>query len=315
MPREQALAQMRARAAESSQHLYPGEDIILLCRMLFEAPEGGTFRNPIFSSDAFFFGRDANGASISKQVTDYAPEILTLVNDVPFYFSFPTNDGMMGMTGGGRRDSGENYLAYCLSQMRWTTRRYHPASPAILQAAVDQLLASGQWVHAPPEETKSMLAKQISDKPEPVGISLGIETGNFGGGGGGIQPINARGQETVRRDVPYGIFLQMLNGWPPYHYVVKFSTLHEPQIYDGDAFLAGIWLEAAPNTSGPSVQSRGQLSVFAGTRPPPGTTLTIDVTDHFGHAVSATMILLENQAVDFYAPISTSPSSIRPVGP
>ena len=108
------------------------EQVIILCRMLFEARSKQKFRRPLIGF-ADFVTRDRN----------WPLEPIAIVDEVPFVI-------VRGYGGSGIPESAARYLDYCLKNCAWTTRRYKKDDEKSISAALDKLVKSkksalGEW--------------------------------------------------------------------------------------------------------------------------------------------------------------------------
>ncbi len=152
LPKEQAIAQLRRWAVADlatpsgpetpAQQLLREDEyrasaryefqVIALCRMLFEAPSGTTFRTA-----RIIRIRPLAGSSAA----DWPLLPIALVDGVPFDIRSPAAMGYSGPP----PERAAAYLDYCIAQMQWAYRRYAPAKPEDLKNAYDDLLASKKW--------------------------------------------------------------------------------------------------------------------------------------------------------------------------
>jgi hypothetical protein len=121
------------------------DQIIILCRMLFEAKPHGEFRRPMLGGFMFY------GNTSEK---DWPLEPITIVDDVPLKI-------VSGYFLAGQAESGSAYLAYCLKNTDWTNRRYQPSDEADIESALDKLLSSSIWKRPLNRDEVSNLTEQI----------------------------------------------------------------------------------------------------------------------------------------------------------
>lgn len=141
LQKEEAVARLQQWAVSQKYD----EQVIILCRMLFEPRPGVEFRRPMLGGPQFF------GKTTMK---DWPLEPITVIDDVPFLI---VNTYVLG----GVAEQGPTYLNYCLSNANWTTRRYRAVSKVEIAAAFEKLLKS-----IPPDEQQSkwelgIISKQI----------------------------------------------------------------------------------------------------------------------------------------------------------
>jgi len=110
LPKEQAEAQLRQWVQSDKQSL--GLRSRVLCLIMFEPKPGEPFDPPWIK-----------------------PDFVQIVDGVPFVRGF-------GGLGGRPPDPPVTYFDYCYMHGQWTTRHYHPVTPADLQAALAKLLVN-----------------------------------------------------------------------------------------------------------------------------------------------------------------------------
>jgi hypothetical protein len=141
MRKEDAIALLQ-KWAKSPKH---DGQVIILCRMLFEAKKGAEFRSPLLGGPQF------NGGTT---MMDWPLEPITIVDDIPFVI-------VLGYFLAGQAEEAPSYLSYCLSNAEWTSRHYHIARKREINAALQKLLKSSVWKHRLDEWEMGMLRKQI----------------------------------------------------------------------------------------------------------------------------------------------------------
>jgi len=123
------------------------DQIIILCRMLFEAKPHGEFRRPMLGMFMFY------GKTSYK---DWPLEPITIIDDVPF-------EVVNGYILAGHAEEGPEYLAYCLKNTEWTNRRYQPSNKANMESALEKLLNSTIWKRQLNRDEVSSLREQIQN--------------------------------------------------------------------------------------------------------------------------------------------------------
>jgi fermentation-respiration switch protein FrsA (DUF1100 family) len=119
--------------------------VVILCRMLFRAKPGGTFRPA------------AVGKPIPDGPADRRPwplEPIEVVDGVPFKV-------VSGYTLTGEWEHAANYLAYCLRECEWNPEPYRPKSAAEKRAALAKLNASLNPTSPLPENDRLVYGWQI----------------------------------------------------------------------------------------------------------------------------------------------------------
>ena len=188
------------------------QQVILLCRMLFEAIPGHGFRSPGIGA----------GFSLMRIGQYESPlEPMGISNGIPFLLARP------GLMGGWHSDlepgpeRAADYLEYCLKETRWTSCRYAPAEPAALQKALDGLLQQTSWPRPPTVSDIRSLTNQI--RPfEPPALRLGqVEISGRGvGGGAGFNTGDIRPPPTKSEvGVPLIAIEKVSGGLRPYHFM------------------------------------------------------------------------------------------------
>ncbi len=120
--------------------------IIILCRMLFQPPEGETIRRPRLGSPISLDGQ--------FELKDWPSEPISLVNNVPFLVT-------TGYALGGQPESARVYLSFCLSKnYEWTSESYYVSTQWQLNNALAELKTSRKWS----EEAVQVLESQIVEE-------------------------------------------------------------------------------------------------------------------------------------------------------
>ncbi|MEO6054328.1 MAG: hypothetical protein ABIP97_09970 [Chthoniobacterales bacterium] len=128
LPRDQAIGYLRKRANEGTHE----QQVIILCRMLFEARPGEEFRRAVLGLPSFLGARYANLEELFKQ---WPLEPITLVDDIPFVILW----GGYAVAGGPSETS-SHYLEYCVEHTNWSSRRYKVVDKKQIEAALGKLL-------------------------------------------------------------------------------------------------------------------------------------------------------------------------------
>jgi len=98
--------------------------VMVLCRMLFEAPPGEIFERPKLGAASFLGG---------TSYRDWPLEPITLVDNIPFSI-------VMGYMGAGLEQPAMDYLLYCIRKMNWTSQRFAPVDARQMEAACSALI-------------------------------------------------------------------------------------------------------------------------------------------------------------------------------
>lgn len=114
---------------------------IILCRMLFTAKPGGTFRRPLLGGPGFITSReDVPGLSDPRCDQHWPLEPIALADGVPFCI-------VTGYALAGAAEKAGAYLAYCRKETQWSPLRYHPVARDGMESALQKLER-----HIPPKD-------------------------------------------------------------------------------------------------------------------------------------------------------------------
>lgn len=102
------------------------EEIFPLCRMLFEAKDGGVLRRPLLGAPVFLSGTSER---------DWPLEPIALMEGIPILI-------VKGYALGGHSESAIAYLDYCLKVGRWRGQAYVPATTDQIGAIIGRFLAA-----------------------------------------------------------------------------------------------------------------------------------------------------------------------------
>jgi len=141
LPKEEAIARLQEWAVSEKYD----EQVIILCRMLFEPRPGVAFRRPLLGGPQFF-GK--------TKMTDWPLEPITVIDDVPLLIVI--NYMLAGVA-----ERAPSYLNHCLSNANWTTRRFRTVSKAEIAAAFEKLLKSTPSNESQSDWEFELISKQI----------------------------------------------------------------------------------------------------------------------------------------------------------
>jgi hypothetical protein len=120
--KEDAIARLQKWATSRKYD----EQIIILCRMLFEPRPGIEFRRPMLGDPQFYS---------ETTIKDWPLEPITLVDGVPFLI-------VGGYVLAGLAEEGSSYLNYCLSNANWSSKQYRSVNKQEINIAFEKLLKS-----------------------------------------------------------------------------------------------------------------------------------------------------------------------------
>jgi hypothetical protein len=121
LPPQERATRLEAMARDPSRSY----EVFPLCRMLFEARDGGVFRSPMLGAAEFVAGT----------YTDWPLEPITLSDGIPFLI-------VRGYMLAGMPESAEMYVTYCLANCQWTQRKYIAATNAQIKQALERLISA-----------------------------------------------------------------------------------------------------------------------------------------------------------------------------
>jgi hypothetical protein len=104
--------------------------IIVLCRMLFEKKENGEFRRPMIGGAVFFGATDYD---------DWLKEPIEIVDGIPFVIT-------RGYFLGGLPESAAAYLEYCEDNCQWNELIYILPSQDEKEGALKKILELDKWI-------------------------------------------------------------------------------------------------------------------------------------------------------------------------
>lgn len=145
--KDKGVAKLRGWA-ETRKH---DEQVIVLCRMLFEPGKGGEFLPPRLGGPGFLAGTGAE---------DWPLEPIAIIDGIPFRI-------VTGYMLAGEAEGGLSYLDYCLAHTNWSIRRYRIVTDETIKAAFEKLKQSPKWKRPLTEWELSLLGKQIAAPAAP----------------------------------------------------------------------------------------------------------------------------------------------------
>jgi hypothetical protein len=179
LPEAQRVAQLRAWAeAKDLDQWALSEQVVSLCRMLFEPNPGQPFQPSSLVTPVFVGSLDDSSPDFGLvQTWPLAP--ITLVDGIPFSvvgeiyprMTFKDLAFHRGIDVAMRqifRPDAMAYLEYCLKETRWTSRRFSPATPEALNRALDQLLHQHIWPERLSEQQMEFFTDQVQPQATPL---------------------------------------------------------------------------------------------------------------------------------------------------
>jgi hypothetical protein len=148
MGKEKALVKLQEFAAKDKATYCTGTQI--LCRMLFKAKEGSSFRSARLGS-----GRKIGSTTLA----DWPLEPITIVDGVPFKVT-------VGFAKSVSRplERASDYVDYCIEECDWNTYKFTPKSIKEKRDALDKLLSTPKLKGKVSDRDQEFLEKQIETK-------------------------------------------------------------------------------------------------------------------------------------------------------
>ena len=122
-----------------------GQRAVVLCRMLFTKKAASEFRRPMLGAAVFLGGTD---------YPDWPMEPIEVIDGVPFLI-------VRGYELGGRAESSERYLSYCVTHCEWNGVTFASRTPPEKAKALDKLTGSAKWKRPLDADERDFLAEQI----------------------------------------------------------------------------------------------------------------------------------------------------------
>lgn len=130
---EERIDKLRAMAADRA---ISGR-VFVLCRMLFEAREGGAFRHPAIGEAMFMShewgGRENAWSPATYSYTDWPLDPITIYEGVPILVVF-------GYELGGVPEPAASYLEYCVLECRERAERFKPMTDDQVRGVIERFL-------------------------------------------------------------------------------------------------------------------------------------------------------------------------------
>jgi len=137
---EAAIGRLRIWA-DTQKH---EDQVIILCRMLFEAKKDMEFRRPMIGGAAFFGRTD---------YSDWPLEPIDIYDEVPILI---TSGYMLG----GEPEPSGRYLDYCVNSCDWKKTRYSLRSSEELETVIKKWLAQRNWSATLSEQDQAFFINQ-----------------------------------------------------------------------------------------------------------------------------------------------------------
>ncbi len=211
LPEAQRVAKLQAWANDEA--LGFRDQVIELCRMLFEPKPGQNFRDPGSGVPVFVGLGDGGVIALVKLGAQWPREPIALVNDIPFKV-------VRGYSiAGAAPESAPSYLKYCLDETLWTAHRYAPSSAESLQKALDRLVRETAWPEPiekvdPRLHDLGFLSDQIRPyEPPPLRVDSILVTTSTGG-------HRAFTNATGELKVDGQLAVEPSGGYRPYRYTI-----------------------------------------------------------------------------------------------
>ena len=119
--------------------------VIVLCRMLFQKRGPADFRRPWIGAPSFFGGTD---------IKDWPLEPIEVIDGVPFLIT-------RGYMLAGVPEPAESYLRMCMTECDWNLVPFAEPTPKRLKDALEKLTSSPKWKRPLDGNEKEFLSAQI----------------------------------------------------------------------------------------------------------------------------------------------------------
>jgi hypothetical protein len=143
--RPKALETLHKMAKAREPELLGGDEIIILCRMLFTKRAGSDFRRPMIG-----YAECLGGTVYS----DWPLEPIEVVDGVPFFI-------ITSIAGGGVPEFPEEYIRYCETNCEWSSYHFAIKTGQEKRKALSTFLASPKWMTPLDGADQAFLATQI----------------------------------------------------------------------------------------------------------------------------------------------------------
>ncbi|MDX2080589.1 MAG: hypothetical protein SFU53_07380 [Terrimicrobiaceae bacterium] len=127
--RDHALSMLK-KWAQSGEH---EEQVIVLCRMLFEARRGHAFRRPALGAPIFYGANSPTSSNSPNDFSKWPLEPIAFVDEVPFLVVKSYE------VGGLPQEKASAYLSYCIRQTNWSGRQFSNIDLQRMKAALEKL--------------------------------------------------------------------------------------------------------------------------------------------------------------------------------
>ncbi len=146
MGQEEAVARLKVWAKDGMNE----DQVVVLCRMLFEKKEGGEFRRPMIGG-ADFFGSTSYG--------QWPLEPIAIHKGVPILIT-------RGYSLGGWPEPSSAYLEYCVKNCQWGTVKFVEQDTDVLKKIIADFIKTSGWKKELRAEEQHFLMNQAEP---PVG--------------------------------------------------------------------------------------------------------------------------------------------------
>jgi hypothetical protein len=119
--------------------------VIVLCRMLFQKRDPSEFRRPWIGAPSFFGGTD---------IKDWPLEPIEVIDGIPFLIT-------RGYRLAGSPEPAESYLRMCMTECDWNPLPFTEPTPKRLKDALEKLTSSARWKRPLDGNEKEFLSAQI----------------------------------------------------------------------------------------------------------------------------------------------------------
>ena len=109
-------------------------EVIILCRMLFEAKDDKPFRRPNLGAPVFCGSHEVESSASSQAFARFSLEPICIADGVPFLVV------KTYIIGGAPQEKASNYLSYCIANTNWSTFKFKKKDAESLKKALENLI-------------------------------------------------------------------------------------------------------------------------------------------------------------------------------
>jgi hypothetical protein len=290
LPEVERTAQLRAWAGEREDDKWSGpvdDQVIRLCRMLFERKSEGAWRPAYYGAPHFVGQSLAITLSIEETRNRWPDEPFVFFEDVPF------DVVSRGRSVGGAVENAANYLDYCLKRARWTTRDYSKINTDELPVVLARLLEKYPWPEPLTEHDRRYLADQIKPYENPP-LWSAVRGSNASDTTHLVITADEKPESHARINGVEKLAVTVKGGARPYRYIIRAET------DEGASTVLGQGVGGAKPTSPFRLQ---EFPILWGSGIA-GSWIIFEVSDSSGAQLKQRIKIIDDRSVDVYRPLT-----------